>query len=316
MAPPLHVVLGAGQIGPLVAARLAARGLAVRIVRQGRFAAPMPGVEQVSADLLDPSARARIFGGAAVVYHCVNPPYTTWARRLLPLTDAIVAGARDAGARLVALDNVYMYGDTARIAEDAPVAPRSRKGALRAEAAARMLAAGAAIGRAADFVGPGAAQGAIFGEHFWRRVLAGKPAIVFGDPDQPHSYSYTPDVAAGLVALGLDDDARGVSMLPVQPAEPTRAVIDRFARALDRAIRLRRLPTWALRVIGVGVPLVRELAEMAYQWEQPYRIDDTRFRARYGLTPTPWDEQVAATTRWARSTYQQPSDLPSPEPVA
>ena len=306
---PLHVVLGAGQVGPLIAADLAARGLRVRIVRRGAFAAPTPGIEQVSTDVSDPAQAVEACRGAAVVYHCVNPLYTQWPTHLLPLTRGALAGATAAGARLVVLDNLYMYGDTSHMHEDAPVAPRSRKGELRVQAAAELLAAHergdvrVAIGRAADFFGPGALQATVFGERFFARVLAGKSAEAFGDPDQPHSYAYIPDVAAALVALGLADDATGVWMLPANPAESTRAVIGRFARALGRDLEVSRLPTWLLRTIGVVSRLLREVAEMTYQWQQPYVLDDARIRARFGLAPTPWDDAIAATVAWATSRY-------------
>src|SRR5262249_35042356 len=152
-----------------------------------------------------------------------------------------------------------------------------------------------AIGRAADWFGPDAPLSMIFGERFYRRVLAGKPAECFGDPDLVHSYSYTPDVAAGLVALGTAHGGRGergVWMLPVNPAEPTRAVIARFARAMGVDIAVKRLPTWMLSAAGLFSPLMREVAEMTYQWQQPYSVSDAKFRAAFGFGATGWDEAV------------------------
>ena len=305
----LHVVLGAGQVGPLVARGLRERGLRVRVVRQSAKAIAVEGVECVSADVSDVEAVARVTDGAVSVYHCVNPLYFEWPKRLLPLTRGIVEGTKRSGANLVALDNLYMYGDTARMYPGSVVAPRSRKGVLCAQAAALMsdlvMRGGrrVSIGRAADFFGPGATLSAIFGERFFRRVLAGKPGESFGNPDMPHSYSYVPDVAAGLVALGMSATAEGVYMLPVQPAETTRAVIERFYRVLGAALPVARVPTLALRAMGLFNPTVRELVEMLYQWEQPFTVDDTRVRAAFGLAPTPWDEAVAATVAWGRSAF-------------
>lgn len=305
----LHVVLGAGQVGPLVARGLRERGHRVRVVRQSAKTVAVEGVECVSADVSDADAVARVTEGAVSVYHCVNPLYFEWPTRLLPLTRGIVEGTKRSGANLVVLDNLYMYGDTARMHPGSVVAPRSRKGALRAQAAELMcdpaMKGGrrVAIGRASDFFGPGATLSAIFGERFFRRMLAGKPGESFGDPDMLHSYSYVPDVAAGLVALGTSASAEGVSMLPVQPAETTRAVIARFHRALGQDLGVVRVPTLALRFMGFFNPTVRELVEMLYQWEQPFTVDDGRMRAEFGLAPTPWDEAVAATVAWGASTF-------------
>jgi hypothetical protein len=58
-----------------------------------------------------------------------------------------------------------------------------------------------------------------------------------------------------------------------------------------------------LRAIGLVMPFMRELPEMAYQWEVPFVIDDAKFRARFGTAPTPLAEQIATTAAWARRTY-------------
>jgi len=305
----LHVVLGAGQVGPLVAKALVERGHRVRIVRKTSKAVAIDGADLFTADVSDAESVARATDGAVSVYHCVNPLYFEWPKFLLPMTRGIVEGTRRSGANLIALDNLYMYGDTAHMHPGAPVAPRSRKGALRAQAAELMLDSGkrggrrVAIARAADFFGPGATLSAIFGERFFRRVLAGKAGESFGNPDMLHSYSYVPDVAAGLVAIGTSSSAAGVYMLPAQPAEPTRAVIERFYRVLGKNLGVARVPTWALRAMGVVNPSVRELVEMVYQWEQPFVVDDERVRLELGLSPTPWDEAIDATVTWGRATF-------------
>jgi nucleoside-diphosphate-sugar epimerase len=305
----LHLVLGAGQVGTLVAEMLVAKGHRVRVARKSATPSRVRGIENVTVDVRDALAVARAAQGAAVVYHCVNPLYYEWPELLLPMARGIVEGTARAGARLVVLDNLYMYGDTSDIRETTEIAPRSKKGVLRVEAANLMLAADrrgdveVAIGRAADFFGPRALLAMPFGERFYQRVFAGKSAEYFGDPDLLHAYSYTPDVAAGLVAMGARAGTRGVWMLPVNPAESTRALFHRFARALDRDIPLSRLPTWMLRTAGVFSPLLREVAEMAYQWEQPYVVDDAKFRAAFGFGATPWDQAIAATVDWAREAY-------------
>ena len=298
----LHVVLGAGQVGPRVASLLLERGHRVRIARRSAAPSRVPGIETVAVDVSDPDALAKATEGASVVYSCVNPEYDQWPALLLPMMRGITEGTKRSGARLVTLDCLYMYGDTHHMNELSPNNPVSKKGALRAEAGKILLDAGASIGRAADFIGPEAPL-AMLGEHFWKRVMAGKSAQLFGDPDQLHTYSYTPDVARGLVALGARANTEGVWMLPVQPAESTRAVVARFSAALGHDIPISTVPTWVLRAVGLFQPLMREMAEMTYQWKQPYVVDDRKFRAEFGMAPTPWDEAVKETVRWANATW-------------
>ncbi|NUP07348.1 MAG: NAD(P)H-binding protein [Polyangiaceae bacterium] len=309
---PLHVVLGAGQIGPLVAARLLDRGYRVRMVRRGRFQDVPAGVETMSGDVSDPKAAAELMRGAAVVYNTVNPPYTDWPQKLMPLVRGVVSGAARAGAHLVSLDNLYMYGQApgGRMTEDCPIAPCSKKGELRAKAAAEMIAArdrgdlALTIGRASDFIGPGATLSAVFGDRFWPRALSGKAGEVNGDPDQPHSYSYVPDVADALVTLGTDDRAKnGLWHLPVDTALTTREVMTRIGLTVGRDLRAKCIPNWVLRGLGIFSPILTELAEMSYQWRAPFVLDDTRFRSTFGKGATPWDEVIPATVAWARGHY-------------
>lgn len=309
----LHVVLGAGQIGTLLAEALLARGHRVRQVRRGRPGPARPGLEWRSGDLSDPGFARAAAQGAAVLYHVANAPYDDWMRLLLPLTRGILAGAAASGARLVMLDNLYGYGrPTGPLREDSPVAPCSKKGELRARQSEEVLAAHArghvraTIGRASDFFGPQVTLASAFGERNWKRLLAGRSAEVLGDPDQPHSYSYSHDVAAGLLTLGARDEALGrVWHLPVAPAESTRALLDRVVAALGMgpAARISALPDWVLRGVGLVWPMAREIAEMTYQWRAPFVLDDTRFREAFGGRATPVDDAVAATVAWARQVF-------------
>jgi nucleoside-diphosphate-sugar epimerase len=317
---PLHVIAGAGQIGPMIAQRLLGLGYRVRMIRRGAFSEVPAGVETVSASLGDPGAAAEAMRGASVVYHCANPRYHRWAEELVPLARGITEGAARNGARLVALDNLYMYRVPAdgRIPETTDIGPVSRKGALRAEAAAVMLDAHArgdlavTIGRASDFFGPRCTN-SIFGDRFWTKLFAGRPVEILGDPAQLHTYSYGPDVADALVTLGRSDPALSANAgvygrvwhLPALPAESTLTWITRFAYAVGVEARFTRLSPLLLRVAGVFLPEAGELPEMIYQWRAPFILDDAQFRARFNAAPTPLATAANATLAWARSHYQR-----------
>lgn len=309
----LHVVFGAGQVGPHLTASLLRSGARVRVVK--RSAAGMPaGAEPCPGDATDPAFCRKAAEGAAVVYHCMNPVYSTpvWNDVLPKYSDNLVAAAGAAGARLVVLDNLYMLGvgDGGPLSEDTPVNPRSRKGEIRARVARSLLEAHrrgdvrAVTGRASDFYGPGGV-GTHFTDRFWKQAFAGKPAELLPNPDTPHTYHYIPDVAEGLKTLGAaPDDATGrVWMLPCAPAEPTRALVARFARALGKRIRVRRMPRVAVKVIGLFVPILREVDEMLHQWDAPFVVDDARFRKAFGARATDRDEGAAAMVEWAKATY-------------
>jgi nucleoside-diphosphate-sugar epimerase len=194
--------------------------------------------------------------------------------------------------------------------EDTPSNPSSRKGEARARVAAQLSEAHrrgdvrAVTGRAADFYGPGGAA-TYFGDVFWPRVLAGKPAQWLGDPAIPHAYHHTLDVAAALAALGgAPDDALGQWwMLPAAPAESSAAMIRRLGVALGREIAIERVPGFVLGAMALFMPLIREIREMQYQFAEPFLVDDARFRARFGAAVTTLDAGAEATVEWAKRAY-------------
>jgi hypothetical protein len=137
------------------------------------------------------------------------------------------------------------------------------------------------------------------------RVLAGKSAQVLTDPDIVHCYHYTLDVAAGLATLGEapDDACGGWWMLPAEPADTTRAMIRRLGVALGRPIVVERVPGPVLWMLERFMPVMAELREMRYQFEEPFLCDDRRFRGRFAPVTTPLDAGAAAMVEWARRAF-------------
>jgi nucleoside-diphosphate-sugar epimerase len=302
-----HTIFGAGQVGLPLAKLLAARGHRVRLVRRGPAGPDIAGVTWLSGDASDPAFADQACDGADVVYNCANPAdYHRWHGVLEPLYRSIWAAAERAGARIVQLDNLYAYGRPSASPFDERTAnePCSDKGVLRKLLADELLAMHqqgrvvAAIGRASDFFGPDTPNGAIFRPDVYARIAAGKSVVSLGDPDMPHSYSYTPDVARGLAVLGEHDAAPGrIWHLPVAAQLSTRQLVDRFAARAGTSVRVWRLPTWLVRTIGVVSPLLRAIAEMAYQWELPYLVDDADFRRTFAVGPTDLDAAIDTTLR-------------------
>lgn len=315
MTSEVHVVFGVGQVGYPLAQRLLVAGKRVRIAR--RSTAPVPaGCEVVLGDAANESFCVEAARGATTVYHCMNPPYDArvWAEKVPRYMDNLITASASAGARLVVLDNLYMLGPSRGrpLTEDTPMDPSSRKGEIRAQAAKRLFEAhrrGDIIGtsgRASDFYGPGGTLTGL-GDFFWPRALAGKTAYSPYPLDAVHTYHYIPDVAAALATLGCADaSAYGRPwMLPCAPAGTLRELVARLATKLGREISVAQLPRWMLKTMAVFMPLMRELDEMLYQWDEPFVVDDRRFRERFHLVPADVDQAAAGTVEWAQQHYRK-----------
>jgi len=313
MNADLHVVFGAGQVGHPLASRLLAAGKRVRIARRSSARVP-PGCEVVLGDASDRAFCASAASGATTIYHCMNPPYRTpvWAELVPRYMENLIAAAVQTHARLVVLDNLYMLGRPGGrpLNEDSPMNPSSRKGEIRARAVERLFEAHrrgdvvATEGRASDFYGPGGTQTGL-GDFFWPRALVGKTAYSPFSLDAVHTYHYIPDVAAGLATLGCAHaDAYGRPwMLPCAPAGTLRELVTRLATNLRQPIRVAQVPRWILKTTAVVLPLMRELDEMLYQWDEPFVVDDSRFRASFQVLPADLNQAAGQTVEWAQRHY-------------
>jgi nucleoside-diphosphate-sugar epimerase len=167
-----HVVLGAGAVGMAVAEALVAREASVRVVSRSGLREPVAGVQSVAGDVTDPGFAASATRGARVIYHALNPPYHRWAQEFPGLQAVAIAAAQSAGARLVVMDNVYMYGraNGRPFTEQRAYDAHTRKGRVRARMARDLMAAHEAgrvqvtVGRASDFFGPRAGAQSLIGD--------------------------------------------------------------------------------------------------------------------------------------------------------
>ncbi len=311
----LHVVFGTGQVGNALTAHLAGLGMAVRAVSRHRPPALAAGTDWRAADAADPEATADAAKGAAVIYQCLNAPYTQWPERFPPLQRGVLAAAERTGALLVSLENLYGYGPTGGqpMTEDLPLAATGVKGRTRAAMTAELLAAAdagrvrIAIGRASDFFGPGVTAGSTLGERVFGNALAGRRADFIGNPNLAHTYSYVPDIAAGLATLGTDPRAAGqVWHLPGPATGTTQALLDLVAAEVGHRVGIRSVPKLAVRALALVNPTLRELAEMSYQFDQPFVLDTSKYQAAFGTAGTPLAAAIAATVAWYRTRTSTP----------
>jgi nucleoside-diphosphate-sugar epimerase len=210
----------------------------------------------------------------------------------------------------VSLENLYGYGSTGGMpmTEDLPLAATTGKGRTRAAMTAELLAAAdagrvrIAIGRASDFFGAGVTQGSTLGERVFGNALAGRRADFIGNPDLPHTYSYVPDIAAGLATLGTDPRAAGqVWHLPGPPTVTTRELLDLVAAEIGHQVGIRSVPKLAVRALALASPMMRELAEMSYQFDQPFILDTSKYQSTFAAGGTPLADAIAATLAWYRT---------------
>ncbi|WP_160141312.1 NAD-dependent epimerase/dehydratase family protein [Microbacterium sp. SLBN-154] len=306
----VHVVFGTGPVGRATAEALLRREIRVRMVNRSGRSPLGERVDVVAGDARDADFATRAANGAEAVYQTLNPEYHEWETQFPLLQRGVLAAAQRVGARYVAMDNVYSYGDPHGeiLTETSPENPHTRKGRVRKRMADELWedhrAGRVAVtsGRASDYYGPGAGNASPIGDPVISAVRKGKRAALFDSPDTVHSYTFIPDIGEGLAELGTNDRALGRAWhLPNDPnPRSSRQMVESLARALGTTAKVTTIPVFALRAVGVINPTVRELIEMAYEFRSAFVVDSTAITQEFGLRATPideaWQRTLAAVT--------------------
>jgi nucleoside-diphosphate-sugar epimerase len=302
---PEIVVLGYGPVGRATTALLTARGVAVRVAQRSRPIDLPRGAVFQACDVLDRASVVGAVAGARQIVVAIGFPYVgeVW-REAWPLAmQKLLAAAAASGARMVFVDNLYMYGPQHEpLREDMPLTEFGVKPAVRAQITRLWMAASAAgrvrvaALRAPDFYGPGVGLSHL-GDLGFGAIAKGKRAVLIAPPDTPHDFAYVPDIARAVTTL-LDapDDAFGQAWhMPSAPIRTPRQILELGARALGTTARISSLPQWILPAIGTVSPMMREMSEMRFLWDRPYRVDARKFTSRFWSDVTPFEIGAAAT---------------------
>lgn len=307
-----HVVLGTGAIGRAVAEELVRRGESVRMVnRSGRMDEAPAGVEVVASDLYDPVNVREVTRGARVVYQASQPQYDQWPEKFPPLQKSILEGLTGGGAKLVIVENLYMYGATngKPMTEDMPHNAHTRKGKTRSQMSKAALEAHrdgrvrVVIGRGSDFFGPWGLEQTTMGARVFYPLFRGKPAQVIGRSDLPHTHTYLPDFGKALVILGERAEADGQAWhVPNDMPKITQGEIVRmFAGEAGLEPKMSGMGRLMMWIGGLLVPAAKETSEMMYEFDQPFIVDSSKFEGAFGMKATPMREAIRETVAWYRS---------------
>jgi len=247
-----------------------------------------------------------LLGWPAVEINALNPPYHQWPELFPALQAGVLEGAAASGAKLVAMENLYMYGPTGgrALTEDLPYAASTSKGRVRAEMSQKLWRRTGRPGAGCDRTSIGFLRARVVtsaaGRQVFGRAVEGKSAQVAGDPinliptrTHPTSERDWPSSATG----------RGIGP-GMALAEPR---YDHYSRVRAnylpggwQAARIQAASKILLRTLGLFDSALRQTIEMLYEFEEPFIVDHSRFARAFGNHATPLREAIGQTVRWYR----------------
>ena len=249
--------------------------------------------------------------GVTAIVHAVNVPYPKWDLLMVDYIKRIVELAQQHGAQLFFVGNIYNAGipDSGVIDANTPDRPVNDKGEIRAqlELMIRRTADSnvtTTIMRFGDFFGPNIPTANWFKQS--TKDIYKNKLVLPGPADIKHTWAYLPDAAAAMervIAIRLQDHAADKRLEDhmVLPFSGHRFSFDQLKQQLDNDLHtqltINSVPWKLFKVMGVFVPLFRDLIAMRYLWNHDLRIDDSALVSLLGGTPeqTPFDEAVAAS---------------------
>lgn len=326
---PHTLVLGStGSIGYAVAASLLARQLPVTILVRNRAKADALFPNQstltiVEGDAQDAALLNRIAADKTHIFHGVNYPYNEWFGNMDTVTQKVIDAASINKATIVFPGNVYNFGNAAEpIREDSVPNPNTRKGKLRVDLEA-MLERAANAGtcqvltiRLPDFWGPNVLNEGV--KPIFVNALTGKAMPWLINIDIPHQAVYTPDAAEIIVRLMLRDPEKpcevwnyGGSTVPSM-----RSWFGQISAITGKPLKTQVYSRFIISVLGLFLPVLREVKEMLYLYENTVLLDDTKVCSAFpDFRPTPVREALTETLTWFAKHELKQSFTPVGEPV-
>jgi nucleoside-diphosphate-sugar epimerase len=302
----MQTILGAnGTIGKLLAKELKTYSDQIRLVSRNPVKINETD-ELFPADLSDPAQVDGAIKDSKVVYLLVGFEYNikVWRKNWPGLMKAVIDACIKYNSKLVFFDNMYLYDkeSLSHMTENSAINPPSKKGQVRKDIAEMLFSEvrsgklKALIARSADFYGPHNERSFLI-EVVLKNLKKGKSPMWFIDANKKHSFTYTPDAAKATAILGNADEAYNqVWHVPTDPDTLTgKEMIGLFQSEMKTNKKITVMSMWMLKILGIFMPLMREMPEMMYQYDRDYVFDSSKFIIRFNFQPTPYSLGVKKT---------------------
>ncbi len=297
-----HTILGAGgTVANALTLELIANNQQIRLVSRSPVNFTGENIHWQKADLLNKQETINACKGSAVIYICngVGNKNEDWQKMWPVIMENCIDAAKNANARLIFLDNIYMYGNVVgQMTEETPYNPCTIKGEVRARISQKFIAEikrGNIIGstaRAAGFYGTDNLN-SVVDTLVLNKFAHNKKAQWIGNPKCKHNFTFIADCGKALYILGKDSKGDGeVWHIPTAQPIPGFEFIQLAAEIYNVKPRFSSLNKTMLKLVGLFNSNAASISEMYYQYQKDYDFNSSKFENNFGTMPTTFREGI------------------------
>lgn len=242
--------------------------------------------------------------GKKYIYITIGLKYDhkIWEKQWPIIIDHIITAAKKENSKIIFFDNVYIYGPqlAVPITEMHEISPISKKGKVRRiihdKLTSVMNELDIMIVRAPDFFG-GDANSSLIYNAFLENMIKDKKPLFLGNDTRKHSYGYTKDLARATVLLASDSKAYNqVWHLPCYQTNSIYEILDMYNQVLKKDFKLTVVGKKMHALLGIFMPMLKEVYEMRYQFETDYVLSFEKFSKKYpGFIQTTFKDAITET---------------------
>ena len=262
-------------------------------------------LEIIEGDVMDQELLKEISKDKKFIFHGINYPYNKWEENMEKVTQNVIEAATKSKATIIFPGNIYEFGNLKQITEEMIPKPSTKKGIIRLRLFDLLRASAEAdkckviFIRLPDFYGPNVTNGLIkpvFGN------AAKKKAINWLiNADIPHQFVYTPDAARLMYLLCQRNN------LPVftnynyggHVFPSVKDLAKQISQLTGGPDKVNVIPKWIMNIMSFFMPVIKELKENYYMFENNVEINDKKVRSDFpDFVETPLEDAIKQTIAW------------------
>jgi len=306
-----YLILGAtGSIGyAFTKTLLENKTSATILVRNKEKATKLFGdnslLEIVEGDAMDLGKLKEVASGKQFIFHGINYPYDKWEANMDLVTGYVIVAASHNNSTIIFPGNIYEFGNVKEITEDMVPNPTTKKGKIRLKLfnmlknATEEEQCKVIFIRLPDFFGPNVVNGLT--ERIFGNAVKNKKINWLIRSDVPHQFAYTPDAAKLMYQICLKDNRQNFILYNyasfIVPSFNAFAV--EIAKQTGGPSKVQNLPKFVMNLTGMFMPVMRELKENFYLFENSVNLNDEKVRKDFPeFQHTALEQAVSDTLEW------------------